>query len=577
MKSLPIINVSKSIKKKIGNKPVLLALVDIFDEDFWSSKVSIIGNSILVFLILLSTIEILLSSERGLSEYENLLRIIDIVTSLIFTVEILLRINLAKYKDNKYRGTKGIFKYLFSFYGIIDILSIIPFWGLLLGININASFKIFRIFRIWRIVRFIPSFEFIGNAVSKKADEILVTLLGVLLLSTTISALLYYAEMNAGFNTFSSILNALQWSIGKYTGDYGAIAVSVPETYIGRFLATLNGILGIALFALPAGLLGSAFIDELVEQKIIKQIKNRNNQIDKYFENNSKKNKLLFKYHTHMRYVTFDTLQARILLSDEEIIECVRNSENLRFRSMKSAENIKYNDVKILERYWRNTSYGCYLQKETKFFVINSMGASERCISHFTYTIADVLNFNYISRENRFETQKGKPIKSNFSECFADYKDIEDNELPKPFHDYMEDLMSINSDDYIFVICSAASGRADFIIEYGNRINEVDIVDNISTIYDRNFLDRFILRLRKNSQGYSLVGDNKKHYKFDFKVEVQTIGSYDKRWISKTINRFTGANVITIYVNINILTGENPYYYSGLGCLINSIKETISE
>lgn len=80
------------------------------------------------------------------------------------------------------------------------------------------------------------------------------------------------------------VLVVFLWSIGKYTGDYGAIASAAPITLIGKILATVNGLLGIALFAIPTGLLGSAFIDQLSAQKHKLAVDKKIKTIENHFE-----------------------------------------------------------------------------------------------------------------------------------------------------------------------------------------------------------------------------------------------------------------------------------------------------
>ena len=86
------------------------------------------------------------------------------------------------------------------------------------------------------------------------------------------------------------------------------------------------------------------------------------------------------------------------MFTDAEILECIREANNLRFRAMKSSVDIKYNDTKLIERFVNNQSYGCkIINKSSKVVIVNPVGGNERCISHFIYTIIDNLGYNYIS------------------------------------------------------------------------------------------------------------------------------------------------------------------------------------
>lgn len=134
-------------------------LIDIFDDDIFSSKVSYIGNLLLILMILLSTIEIVLNSDLKWVEFSHLFNVIDTVTTCIFSVEIVFRVALAGYIHKKYKGFWGKIRYLTSFYGIVDLLSILPFYVGLVGPDSYHWLKILRLFRIWRIVRYVPHFQ----------------------------------------------------------------------------------------------------------------------------------------------------------------------------------------------------------------------------------------------------------------------------------------------------------------------------------------------------------------------------------------------------------------------------------
>ena len=574
IKNAPLIYIEdKVINEKLKNKPFIRLLVDVLDGDLWSSKISFWGNNLIIFLILISTFEIIFSTDLNFLKYTSVFKFIFYSTSIIFSFEILARILLAEYLNPKYKGIKAKFMYLFSFYGIIDILSIIPFIFGLLGFNVSNYLNLLRIFRVWRIARYIPSFSNISQAFSSKRNEIFVTLLGVILLSLTLSAFIYYAELAGGSKDFKSISSVFLWSIGKYTGDYGAIASAAPITLIGKILATVNGLLGIALFAIPTGLLGSAFIDQLSAQKHKLAVDKKIKIIENHFEQSVGGKSILVNRKANNRFFVFETIQSRFMFTDAEILECIREANNLRFRAMKSSVDIKYNDTKLIERFVNNQSYGCkIINKSSKVVIVNPVGGNERCISHFIYTIIDNLGYNYISREKRFSVN-GVDVGTNSSIYFANYEKTDTANFPIEYKDYMFDLKNINKDDFVIVVSSGASGRGDFILEYGNKKGIEIITPGVSTIYNEEVLNSFQNYLIQNSS-IKVKTAKASTEDFTFKIENHTIGNFDQNWIGKTIHRLTGANVLTVYVNINILIGEDPKYYSALSVLLNTLEQT---
>jgi hypothetical protein len=185
---------------------------------------------------------------------------------------------------------------------------------------------------------------------------------------------------------------------------------------------------------------------------------------------------------------------------------------------------------------------------------------------------------NFISRETRLFDHE-KAIGSNSSDYYAEYPKIgkiDKDFIPIEFIDFMEDLKKIEANDIVLVCCSGASGRADFIVEYGNPIGEKEVKTN-STITNSELATTFESILLKNLSEVQIRSKKANEEPFKFIVENHTIGNDDPKWIGKAIHRLTGAQVITLYINIDILTGTNKKYYAALRELINSVKEFKSQ
>ncbi len=571
LKSIPFVKIdNKEVEKKLQNRPFTKIIVDILDGDLWSSKVSFWGNTILILLISLSSLEVIFSSDTSLSGYVSFFNIIYFTTSILFLFEIICRLSFANLINPKYQGIRGVLNYLFSFYGLVDILSIIPFCNALVGINTFHFLSIIRIFRVWRIVRYIPAFSSITSAFRSKRDEILVSLLGVILLSVTLSAFIFYAELGNGSNGFKSIMDVFVWSLGKYTGDYGSIAEAIPMTIIGKFLATLNGFLGLALFAVPAGLLGSAFIDELSDKKQKKFMDTRISEINHFFDSGYKTRHLLNKRKSHFRYLSFDALQARLVYSDNEILECVREANNLRFRPMKSNDDLKFSDIKIIERFINNTTYGCkIINSNSNIYIINPLGAIERCISHFSHTIVDILGYNYISRELRLVDSENEAIGGNKTKYYSDFDINDTKQIPTAFADFMSDLDRIKKNDIVILLSSGASSRGQYIFEYGNYKDVEEVIEGVSTIDSIEIVNSLKNELMINMK------ESNSSINFDsYAIENHTIGNFDEDWLGKVIRKKSGANVITIYINIDILTGDDKLYFPNLNLILNTFEKS---
>ena len=274
---LPFTELSENSVRSSQPKKSLFSqiVVDILDDELWGSKVSILGNALIILAILLSTMDYILSNGAGGYLISN--NPLKFVIAGFFLIEFVLRISYAKALGYAPSATRS---YLFSFLGIIDLLSLTPIILDVFSVPFASSLGALRILRLWRVARYIPSFSVISNAFNARKEDIITSLLGVVLLSLTLSALMFHFESAYAESSFKNILEVFIWSIGKYTGDYGAIAVKNPISDMGKVIATINGLLGIALFALPAGLLASAFIEQLEEKRKMQTINDRIKKIE---------------------------------------------------------------------------------------------------------------------------------------------------------------------------------------------------------------------------------------------------------------------------------------------------------
>ena len=139
----------------------------------WENKVdwAIIG------LIIISTVEVFLSTFDSIStRYGGWLKAIDVFTTVVFTIEVTLRIWCADLLDPKYKGFWGRVRYCLSFYGLIDIVSTYSFYLALLFPVPYAALKVLRVFRLLRVFRYMKSFRLLGDAFRSKRRELWISL-----------------------------------------------------------------------------------------------------------------------------------------------------------------------------------------------------------------------------------------------------------------------------------------------------------------------------------------------------------------------------------------------------------------
>lgn len=130
---------------------------------------------LIISMIIISTVEVFLSTYPGIVEKYGLwLHIIDYTTIGLFTIEIILRIWCADLLDEKYRGFKGRIRYCLSFYGLLDLLSVLPFYLSHFIQFPYSMLKVLRIARLIRIFRYMKAFGILKRAIRSKRNEIVV-------------------------------------------------------------------------------------------------------------------------------------------------------------------------------------------------------------------------------------------------------------------------------------------------------------------------------------------------------------------------------------------------------------------
>jgi voltage-gated potassium channel len=193
--------------------------------------------------------------------------LVEIVSILIFTAEYLLRVWSATASERFSGAVRGRVRFAATPMALVDLLAILPFWLPFMGIDLRflRAVRLFRVLRVAKLGRYSTALQTLARVFAAKKEELVVTvsLGGVLLLLA--SALIYFAENAAQPEVFSSIPAATWWAVATLTTvGYGDV---YPITALGRVLGSLVAILGIGMFALPTGILGAAFVDELKRSK----------------------------------------------------------------------------------------------------------------------------------------------------------------------------------------------------------------------------------------------------------------------------------------------------------------------
>ena len=232
---------------------------------------------ILIFiLIALSVGIVMILSVGGISVFwSRILFTMEMVITIIFTVEYLLRV----------WTTKNSKEYIFSTFGIVDFLAILPFFLELIFVNISSLgiirlLRILRIFRVLKLARFLGEANVLAKGVKANANKIFVFLFFVLIICTIMGSIMFLVE--GPENGFTSIPRGVYWAVVTLTTvGYGDIS---PHTPIGQFISIIIMIIGYGVIAVPTGLVAAGVIDAAKESNAKKldcpKCKSKDNPID---------------------------------------------------------------------------------------------------------------------------------------------------------------------------------------------------------------------------------------------------------------------------------------------------------
>jgi len=215
----------------------------------------------LIYAILISVFAVIFSTVESLvSTYSSSFFLIEWIFTGLFTVEYILRIFCSPNRQ----------KYLFSFYGIVDLVSIVPSYLALVVAGahyllIIRLVRVLRIFRVLKLVRYLSEADVLIRSIKQARRKIFLFFTVVLVLSTLFGCLMYVVEGPG--NGFTSIPKSIYWTIVTITTvGYGDIT---PHTVMGQIISTLAMLTGYSILAIPTGIITAELANEMQRNKSV--------------------------------------------------------------------------------------------------------------------------------------------------------------------------------------------------------------------------------------------------------------------------------------------------------------------
>ena len=520
-------------------------LARIFDDNLRTKQWQNIADWVIIGLIIVSTIEVFLSTFDSVAErYSTWLNAVDLFTTIFFTIEVSLRIWCADLIDPKYKGFWGRVRYCFSFYGLIDVLSTYSFYIALLFPIPYTVLKALRIARLMRVFRYVKAFRILSKAISSKSRELMVSLQFLAIVTLILSFILYFVEHEAQPDVYENGWTSVVWAFAQYIGDPGGFADMPPVTLTGQIIACLVGILGIAIFAVPAGLIGSGFTDVMEEEQKKQELKDNAAAINEMMLVKSTKRENLF---WPAKNISFGDLTLNLSITEEEIIKSVAASNNLRVKNLAAAVNEgPKTDMMVVNQFCVNEEYGCHLERGSSVTIVNPLGVGDNGLSYFDWHIAQLGGFNYVANEIFSRQHSDREKRCNFYTIDDESKG---NAIFLSFDDHV--LEGRSKGDWIIVIAGeqTVKNKTHLHFEFGGETGEERFDFEGGIAPDRDTVKKLFDDMQGTLQKVGLTTDA---HKVQPKLNPQNIARY--------LQSKTEANVLLLTMSYKLMVFDKEVH-----------------
>jgi len=223
---------------------------------------------LLVIIIILNIAAIILDSVPEIhDDYKAMFYRFEMFSVFFFTLEYIGRVYSIVERPKFKSSVNGRIKYILTPMAIIDLLAFLPFYFIFLPLDLRflRIFRLMGLFRMFKIARYMKALDIFKRVISERKEQLVLSILFIVFVLIIISSIMYYVERGTQPEAFSSIPATMWWGVSTLTTvGYGDI---VPMTTLGKALGGLFAIIGVGLFALPAGILSSGFYEVFREKE----------------------------------------------------------------------------------------------------------------------------------------------------------------------------------------------------------------------------------------------------------------------------------------------------------------------
>lgn len=242
----------RDIKKKIFDIVQIGTRIDI---------PSYIFDYIIVLAILSSITVVFLQTFESMEKYYDVFKTIEAVTIIVFIVEYILRLYTCDLLYPRDRKWKSVLKFIFSFYGVVDFLTIVSYFGPLYSNGIVAlrMIRVIRIMKLFRVNQSIDAFSIVAEVINQKKKQLMSSICMIFMIMLGASLCMYGFEHDVQPGVFENAFSGIWWATSTVlTVGYGDI---YPITAGGRIVAIIIAILGVCVVAIPTGVISAGFVE----------------------------------------------------------------------------------------------------------------------------------------------------------------------------------------------------------------------------------------------------------------------------------------------------------------------------
>lgn len=251
---------------------------EIIEKGEKGDTVSKIFDICILLLICGNVLSVFVETFKISNRMRAVLADIELFSIIVFSIEFVLRVWTADFLYENMPPVQSKIKYIFSFMALIDLFAILPFYiPFVIKVDLRVL-RILRLFRLSRIVkanRYTKSLQKVIDVIKDKSAELFSAVLMLFILMLISSVLIYYIESPAQPDVYTNALSGLWWSIAIFTSVW--LGDIYPITAAGKILCALMAVFGVAIIAVPTGIISSGFVesgaDNAGDDKKLKMLK----------------------------------------------------------------------------------------------------------------------------------------------------------------------------------------------------------------------------------------------------------------------------------------------------------------